>query len=128
MYPDDFIMSSDYLSIAQVGSNTYNVSVNGGTLEGNNGYTEQVFNFTTKAQQGSVDRILISKDGDPYELASRLQLNPNGQIFGFLQVYRTSKTNLRAQLVLENYGPSSETYPAMAFKIKISSFKSPNVL
>lgn len=128
MYPSDFIMNSDYLSIAQVDSNTYTASFEGGTLQGEYDYTEKVLNFTTKAQQGSVDRILISKDGDPYELASRLQLNPSGQIFGFVEVYRTSRTNLRVQMVLENYDQSAQTYPAMTFKIKVSSFKAPNVL
>lgn len=128
MYPDDFIMNSDYLSIAQVDSKTYTASFEGGTLQGDNDYVEKVLNFTTRAQQGSVDRILISKGGDPYELASLLQLNPNGQIFGFIEVYRTSRTNLRVQMVLENYDTSAETYPAMTFKIKISSFKAPNVL
>lgn len=127
MYPSDFIMSSDFLSIAQVDSETYEANFDGGSLVGENDYVEKVLNFTTRAQQGSVDRILISKDGDPYELASRLQLNPNGQIFGFIEVYRTSRTNLRVQMVLENYDQDTTTYPAMSFKIKISSFKAPNV-
>ena len=132
MKPSDFTLNSDYLSIAQVDSNTYNVYVGGGTLV-QGGYSEQNFDFTTASQQGSVDRILIDKDGGGYRLGSYMTLIPtwssgyDNNVAGFIQVFRTSSTNLRAQLVLENAGSGTSTYPAMTFQIKVSSFKPPNV-
>ena len=65
MKPSDFILNSDYLSIAQTSSNTYNVTVGAGSLT-LNGHSVQNFDFNTKAQTGTIDRILISKDGGSF--------------------------------------------------------------
>ena len=132
MKPSDFKLNSDYLSIAQVNSKTYNITVGAGSLTINS-YTEQNFDFTTTAQEGAVDRILIKKDNGSYMLGSYMTLIPtwssdfSNNVSGFIQVYRTSKTNLRAKLVLQNYGQGTSTYPNMAFSIKVCSFKAPNV-
>lgn len=130
MKPSDFILNSDYLSIAQVGSNEYNVNVGAGSLQINS-YTDQNFDFATSAQKGSIDRILISKDGGNYRLGSYMTVAPtwsgNNRVLGFIEVYRTSSTNIRAKVVLENYGSGTSTYPNMTFKIKVSSFRPPNV-
>lgn len=130
--PSKFTLNSDYLSIAQVDSHTYTVYVGGGSLA-QGSYTEQNFDFTTTSQQGAVDRILISKDGGNYRLGSYMNLIPtwsssyDNNVMGFLQIFRTSSTNIRAQLVLNNAGSGTSTYPAMTFSIKVSSFKPPNV-
>ena len=126
--PSDFIMNSDYLTIAQTGKQQNNVYVGGGTLQVQ-GYTEQNFDFAIPSEKGAVDRILISKDGGNYRLGSHMELFPNGDstIAGFLHVFRTTATNLRAQLVLENQTSSATSYPAMTFTIKVASFKPPNV-
>ena len=127
MKPHKFILNSDYLSIAQTNRNTYTVYVGGGTLQPA-GYTEQNFDFAIKSNQGAVDRILIKKDSDPYLVGSYMSLAPTSKIFGFLEVYRTSPTNLRAQLVLENQlGETAESYPNMTFTINVASFRPPNV-
>ena len=132
MKPSNFTMNSDYLSIAQTGRNTYTLTIGAGSIVVG-GYTEQNFDFTTTAQTGSVDRILISKDGGNFMLGSTMTLIPtwtgdySNNVAGFLSVYRTAGTNLRAQLVLENYGNNTATYPAMAFTIRVSSFKPPNI-
>lgn len=133
MKPSDFTMNSDYLSIAQTGSNTYTVNVAGGTLSPG-GNTEQNFDFTTTAQNGSVDRIMISKDAGDYIIGSYMRLIPtweadfSNNVVGFIRIHRTSSTNIRAQVVLENYAMgASSTYSAMTFSIKVASFKPPNV-
>lgn len=127
MKPSDFKLNSDYLSIAQVGSNTYTVTVGAGTLTGQS-FTEQNFDFSTRAQAGASDRVLISKDGGRYYLGSYRQIEPATDIYGFVHVFRTSASNLRAQLVLENYTTESRSYPTMIFTVKVSSFRPPNVL
>ena len=132
MKPSNFTLNSDYLSIAQTGRNTYSFNVSGGSLAVG-GYTEQNFDFTTQPQNGSVDRILISKNGGNFMLGAEMTLVPVGSpdfiniIAGFLRVYRTSSTNLRAKFVLENQGSNTTSYPPMSFTVRIASFKPPNV-
>lgn len=124
--PSNFTMNSDYLSIAQTGSHEYTLTVGGGTIVPG-GYTEQNFDFTTNAQNGSVDRILIKKNSGNFMLGSEMYLDQSTDLSGFLRIYRTSSTNLRAQFVMENWGYDNASYPAMTFTIKVSSFKPPNV-
>ena len=133
MKPSKFTMNSDYLSIAQVDRQTYTLTIGGGSLAPG-AYIEQNFDFTTAPQQGSVDRILISKNGSDFRLGAYMTLIPtwdpgyNNNVYGFLNIIRTSSTNLRGQLILENAAVSAtSTYPAMAFTIKVASFKPPNV-
>ena len=127
MKPHKFILNSDYLSIAQTNRNTYNVYIGSGTLQPG-GYTEQNFDFAIQSNAGAIDRILIAKDSDPLLVGSYMNLAPTSTIFGFLQVFRTSPTNIRAQLVLENQmGTGAESYPGMVFTIRVASFKPPNV-
>lgn len=131
--PTKFTLNSDYLSIAQVSSNTYNITVGGGTLVFG-GYTEQNFDFAIPSNAGASDRILISKDYGEYMLGSYMLLIPtydsanNKIVEGFLQCYRPNASTLRAQLVLENHGDGTATYPGMTFRVKVASFKPPNVL
>lgn len=133
MKPSDFTMNSDYLSIAQVAKNEYSVYVGGGTLV-QDGYIIQNFDFASTEPKGAVDRILISKDGGDYMVGSYMTLFPtwapdfSNNVVGYISVYRTSATNLRAQLILENHALSgNSTYPSITFKIKVSSFEPPNV-
>lgn len=127
MKPSDFILSSDYLSIAQISSGDYTVNVSSGTLPANGGNTEQNFDFSTTAQNGAIDRVLISKDGGRYYVGSYRSINPATNVYGFISVYRTSATNIRAQVVLENQSTSQVTYPAITFNIKVFNFVPPNV-
>ena len=124
--PSDFILNSDYLSIAQVSSNTYTATFSGGSLAGN-GYTEQNIDFKARAQAGASDRILIKKDSGRFTLCSYRSLNPSSDVYGFIHVFRTSPDNIRAQFVLENYSLNTSNYPAMTFTIKVTSFRPPNV-
>lgn len=131
MKPSNFTMNSDYLSIAQTSSNEYTAYFGGGTLPGG-GYIETGADFAIQAEKGAIDQIMISKDGGDFMVGSYERLewstsNPYRRIVGFLDVSRTSPSNLHARLILENVSPDSYSYPAMTFKIKVSSFKPPNV-
>ena len=126
MKPNDFILNSDYLSIAQVSSNSYTVSIAAGNLAGN-AYTEQDFDFTIRTQKGASDRIMINKDSGRYYLGSYRQIEPATDVYGFVQAYRTEANKLHVKVVLENYSDTTSAYPAMTFKLKVSSFRPPNV-
>lgn len=127
MKQSDFPINTSYLSLAQVGSDTYTVNITAGTLAAG-ADTVQNSDFSTTAQNGLLDRVAIKKDTDEYLYGARLEIAPATDLQGYLQVFRTSATNIRAEFVLENTGASSATYPAMDFTIKIVSFKLPNML
>lgn len=127
MKPSDFILNSDYLSIAQVSSNTYTLTIGGGTLVVG-GYSERNLDFTSNTLPGTIDRIIISKDGGSYRIGSSMEFDPNNEIRGTLHVYRPSQTILRAQVILQNYSAGSASYPSMSFSIKVSSFRPPNIV
>lgn len=130
--PSDFILNSDFLSIAQISSNTLTANFSGGTLSGGD-YIERTVDFSVAAQNGAIDNIMLSKDGGNYQVGNwqRLEIAPNDsefkRIVGFISVYRINASTLRAQMVLENVSPNALDYPAMTYKIKVSSFKPPNV-
>ena len=130
--PSSFILNSDYLALAQVDNQTYTVNVAGGTLA-QNGYTEQNFDFTTSSQSGAIDRIVIKNGSNEYLLGAYMRLEPSwntsytDNVAGFLQVFRTSSTNIRAQFMLQNFSSGSASYPAMTFTIKVSRFLPPNL-
>lgn len=132
MKPSDFILNSDYLSIAQTGRQTITASIAAGTLTPGN-YTEQNLDFTVRALAGAVDRIMIKKDSGEFQVGAyqRLEIytsdTPYTRIVGFVSVFRTSATNMRLQLVLENVTPNTVTYPAMTFTVQVTSFRPPNV-
>lgn len=132
MKPSDFILNSDYLSIAQTDRRTFTASIGAGTLTPGS-YTEQNFDFTVKALPGAVDRVMIKKDAGEYHVGTyeRLEIytsdTPYTRIVGFVSVFRTSATNIRMQFVLENVSTTNATYPNMLFTIKVTSFRPPNV-
>lgn len=130
MKPSDFILNSDYLSIAQTQRKTYDVYFGGGSLLVN-GDTYQTVDFNTPPQQGAIDRILIQKDGGNWFFGSYMTLTPSwdgtNQVVGFIGVSRPNKNTLRVEFYLQNYGSGTSTYPSMTFKIKVSTFRPPNV-
>lgn len=124
--PNQFIINTDYLSIAQTGSSNHSVTLSAGTISPGS-FIERFFDFSIQAQTGAIDRVLISKDGGRYYIGMYRSINPSADVYGFISVYRNSSTNIRVQIVLENYSTSTATYPSMTFDIKITSFAPPNV-
>ena len=130
MKPSDFILHRDYLSIAQTGKNTYTVNVAGGTLQGN-ACIELPYNFTITSEPGAIDRVYTKKDSGDYVLGTYrdFYIDYVGYegIRAFLMVTRTTATNLRVIVNLENQATTAKSYPAMTFKIKVATFRPPNV-
>lgn len=131
MKPNEFIMNTDYLSIAQIDTNSYLITVGAGTLQPNSS-TTQNFDFTIPARQGAIDRVLIKKDSQDYLVGSYMRFyignDPASLIYGYLTVYHSSKTNLRAELILWNPDLNNAlSYPNMAFRIRVATFHPPNV-
>lgn len=126
MKPSEFILNSDYLSIAQVGSKTYDLTIGAGSITLGN-YTEQNIDFQAQAIAGAVSRVMIAKDGGNYRLGSSMTFYPTSEIRGDIQVFRQTASTIRVKVTLQNYGQGTSSYPSMTFKIKVSSFMPPNV-
>ena len=134
MKPSDFILNSEYLSIAQASKSTIQASFAGGTFPTiGRPEIERTLDFTVASISGAIDRVLISKDGSDFQATSSADIevydidNTTQLLYGFIDVSRTSPSNIRVLLHLYQFDSSATTYPAMSFTIKVDSFFPPNV-
>lgn len=121
--PNTFIMNTDYMSIAQTDKYTHVYTVNGGTVAAHDQFITYA-DFTVPSQKGSIDKLFVSVNDGPLKIGNRCGfLN-----IGYVDFYRTSPTNLRAELVINNaMGNTPINYPLLKFTIKGVMFKPPNV-
>lgn len=146
MKASNFTLNSDFLSIAQTGGKEFSVFVGGGVLQESQ-QSVQEFSFAMPVQNGSIDRIMLKKDSSNWMVGYYLSCYPDvteawwidsggtkhyvdgsGLIVAQLIIYRSDKNTLKAKVVIWNNSPSlTITYASMIFRIKISSFKVPNV-
>lgn len=128
--PSDFILNSDYLSIAQTGRSEYTATFGGGTLQpgGSPGdYIVQHADFTIQSEPGSIDRIMISTNNGDFYIGSQTSFEAAPLAYGSLDVYRISKNIVRADMIVANSSDYVNTFPPMSFRIKVTSFRPPNV-
>ena len=128
--PSDFILNSDYLSIAQTGRSEHTATFAGGTLQpgGSAGdYVVQTTDFTIPSEPGSIDRIMISTNGGDFYLGSQTSFEAAPLAYGSLDVCRVARNTIRATMVVANSSDSVNTFPSMSFRIKITSFRPPNI-
>ena len=121
--PNNFIMNTDYLSIAQSGKNTLTLIKNGGTVPAYGQIIEQT-DFTAPSDKGSIERFFVSINDADYKLGSVAD-SPTG---GGIVIYRISPTTIRVEFAVNNIqGSSPITYPLTKFIIKVVTFNPPNV-
>ena len=130
--PSDFILNTDYLSIAQTSTKTQTLLVPASIIATQSNL-EYDFNYVEHA--GTVSRFLIRAGDDFYTVGNELIVKPiwdsSNKVLGNIRVYRISDTQCRFSLTYQNMNsdpinnPSS--CPEMLYSIKIASFKSPNV-
>lgn len=128
--PSDFILNSDYLSIAQTGRSEHTATFAGGTLQpgGSAGdYVVQTTDFTIPSEPGSIDRIMISTNGGDFYIGSQTSFEAAPLAYGSLDVCRITKNTMRATMVVANSSDYVNTFPSMSFRIKITSFRPPNI-
>jgi len=121
--PNNFIMNTDYLSIAQSGKNTMTLIKNGGTVPAYGQVIEQT-DFTYPSDNGAIEKFFVSINDSDFKLGSSAD-SPTG---GGIIIYRISPTTVRVEFVVNNImGSSPITYPLTKFIIKVVTFKPPNV-
>lgn len=121
--PNNFIMNTDYLSIAQSGNNTITLVKNGGTVPAYGQLIEST-DFNIQADKGAIERFFVSINDGDFKLGSSAD-SPTG---GGIIISRSSKDIIKVEFVVNNItNPSPITYPLTTFIIKIISFKPPNI-
>lgn len=123
--PSNFIMNTDYLSIAQTYKNSYTYVVPPGTIPAS-GQVIQHTDFAIEPQNGAVDQIMISLDSGNLRVGQAYAVDLPSGVGAVLHVDRTAANNLRAQVTIN--GTASTSYPVMTFTIKVVSFKPPNIM
>lgn len=123
MKPSNFILNTDYLSIAQKGKQTITCQINGGQVAAGSQVIEN-HDFTVPSQKGAIDQIMIKRDNGDYKIGQVLSSANHANI----SVYRISENTMRVEFIANNLaGASTLSYPSMTFTIKISTFMPPNV-
>ena len=118
----DFIMNTDFLALAQTGTAEFTAYFPSATFTPGQPY-EQSQDFSLETTNGAIDRILISRNGGAYTVGNSLNISTNSALSIF--VFRPNSSTLRVRLY--GYSSSEYTMPAQTIKVKISSFRPPNV-
>lgn len=131
--PSDFILNSDYLSIAQTNRGSFTITIPPGNLQpaGQTGDTvDLTFSYKYPASTGSIDRFMVKVDDWKYEAAFYIVITfgENEEAIGYISLYRANPTTIKARYFVGNRSQSIITYQSFPIKIKITSFHSPNVL
>lgn len=128
--PSNFTMNSDYASLAQTGSEELTAVFAPEHIE--SGQIVRTYDFTVSPSQGAIDMFLISLNGADYVLGASLLEHQYGQgdpPYYYLEflVIRTSPTNIQVQMhAFTNY-TGGVSLPMQTVKVKVSSFKPPNI-
>ena len=122
--PSDFILNSDYLTLAQYGETSYTIYVPAGNTSVALDITRD---FAVPSQAGALDRVLITVDGQTtVGMAADFQLSSLDVGGAIVQLYRTSPNNMQAHVYSMSYGTSID-YPAHTITIRVACFKPPNI-
>ena len=123
--PSNFILNSDYLALAQTGTTEFTAYFSAENFSAGQTHI-RTRDFTVQSSQGSIDMVLISLNGGDYILGSRLTESTMQPTMSFF-VRRTSPTNIQVQLRLYTSRTGGYSMPLQTVKVKVSSFKPPNI-
>lgn len=125
--PSDFIMNTDYLSLAQNKTEEITATFPQATY----GVSETISQTIDKAStttNGAIDQMLISLNGGDYTVGCSTTYLDKSRGGGFvIWAYRLNSTTLRIRMSGWSGSPGSWTIPAQTVKIKISTFAPPNI-
>lgn len=131
MRPNDFIMNSDYLTIANVENNTYEVTIPGGQILPSGLYTA-TFNLSRSNISQTFTRVYIhhSKWDNPslWGIGSTGDtiFEDNGRSF-YERIFVTTPADNTLRLKVEVQGDANAMVPSHKITIKAFRFKVPNV-
>ena len=122
MRPSDFILNTDYLSLAQTNKADFTAFFAPETFAA--GDHERTQDFTIKKTQGAIDRVLMSHNNGQFIVGDKLiiQSSPNNV---YVNVFRTNPSTIRVRLHVS--ASSSYSMPTQNIRIKIAGFQPPNI-
>lgn len=129
--PSNFTMNSDYVSLAQTDSDEFTAFFAPEHFD--SGYQNtRTRDFTVKTSKGAIDMFMISLNGADYVLGADLLAHQIGQgdppyyYLDFL-VLRTGPSTIQVQLHEACYYTGGFDMPMQTVKVKVASFKPPNL-
>ena len=123
--PSNFIMNSDYLSLAQKSNSEFTVIFAPESFpSGSSSVRTQ--DITVPSTKGAIDEILMSRNNGDYRVGGSITIDSNSPFMAF-DVYRANPSTLRVRLWVHPTGSGSYSMPMQTLKIRVSSFLPPNV-
>lgn len=123
--PNDFILNSDYLALAQTNKADFTAYFPAESFQPGQPY-DRTQDFTVPYSQGAIDMFLISLNGSEYVLGAELVASVNSPILVFF-VSRINPNTIRIRLHEFNSRTGGYDMPMQTVKIKVASFAPPNV-
>ena len=126
--PSDFIMNTDYLTLAQSGKYGFTATFPSETFAPGNSYT-RTRDFSVPSIKGALDRVLISQNGGNYVIGSYYLIPYDDNVLKSVSitVFRANSSTVRVRLFVHVGGGENFVMPAQTIKVKISCFQPPNV-
>lgn len=130
--PNNFTLNSDYLALSQTDSQELTAIFPAEHFDGGTQIT-RTRDFTVRTSQGAIDMFMISLNGSDYVLGSSLldhQISPSyDPPYYYLEfmAMRTGPSTIQIQLHEACYYTGGFDMPMQTVKVKVSSFKPPNV-
>ena len=121
--PKDFILNTDFLALAQAGTAEF-VAVFVPETFGSGGSYVRTQDFPIETKPGAIDRIMVSCNDDNYTVGNSRVIQSTPQSLE-VYVYRPNDSTIRVSLHV--YTSSDYTMPQQTIKIKVASFRPPNV-
>lgn len=126
MKPNDFILNSDYLTLALLGKTDIDFTVPARSL--NEGEVERAnYYFNAPRQIGGIDRFYVSIDGNNYSFSYTKRISYGAPYVEF-NFSRAGESQIKVEVVYStNTASSSYDFPAYHVLSKVYSFKPPNI-
>lgn len=123
--PNDFIFNSDYLALAQTNKKDLTAFFPAETFSAGVAH-DRTQDFDVSSSQGAIDTCLISINDDDYRLAQRRVISTSPALVQ-ITVFRTTPQTIRVRLHVFTNQSGGYSMPAQTVKIKVCSFKPPDV-
>ena len=127
--PSEFILNSDYLSFAQTNKDTNIYTAYFPAVHYDPGYPyDRDRDFTVSSSPGAIDIFMISVNNSPWYLAGCINLEPDNWLFiKEVYAYRLNATTIRVKFHTFTSQTGGQDVPEYTIRLKVSSFKPPDV-
>ena len=126
---NDFKMNTDYLALAEVSRGEFTATFASEILAPG-AISDRRQDFNSPTEQGAIDRYLFSINGSDFYITNYVtdkSENPDASIK--IYAYRSNPSTITIRCKIKNWSSSqSYTAPTQIARIRVSSFKPPNVL